>query len=184
MSRQVYSSVFVAGILVMALMSVGAQAYTVKTGDQMLRPFMGLSTNFLRYEVVTKDTPPSAFLAGLNYEYAVDGPWNAVGSFAPGFADGFMDFRLGGGAKYRLNQLEMPLVPYAEAQLITAVGVPLRYQQAHMNLGLRTALGLDYFVMRQLAVGFEFGWEVSGLFAPELAAEMSAEGLFFLGWKF
>ncbi len=164
--------------------ATNADAYTLKTGDQMLRAFMGGSTNFMRYEVVTKDTPPSAFLTGLNYEYALDGPWNVVGSFAPGFADGFIDARIGGGGKYRFNELEMPLVPYGEAQLVMALGIPTRYQQEHINLGLRTAVGVDYFVMRQLAVGLELGWEASGLLTPEIAAEMSAEGLLFLGWKF
>ena len=166
------------------LLALPAGAYTLKTGDQMLRAFMGGSTNFMRYEVVTKDTPSGAFLTGLNYEYALDGPLNVVGSFAPGFADGFIDARVGGGGKYRFTELEMPLVPYGEAQVIMALGIPTRYQQEHINLGLRTALGVDYFVMRQLAVGLELGWEVTGLLTPELAAEMSAEGLFFLGWKF
>jgi len=161
-----------------------AAAYTVQTGDQMVKASLGVSSNFMRYEVVTKDTPANLLLTGVNYEYAFDGPWNAVGHFMPGFADGFIDFRLGAGAKYRLIQLDMPLIPYAQAELTTAFGVPTRYQELHFNLGMRTAVGVDYFVMRQLAVGIELGWELSGLLSPEIAPEMSAEGLFCLGWKF
>ena len=163
---------------------VPAHAYTVQTGDQMVRTTMGLSSNFMRYEVVTKETPANAFLTGLGYEYALDGPWNVVGQIAPGFADGFIDLRLGGGAKYRLIQLEMPLIPYAEAQLISAFGIPTRYQELHFNLGMRAGLGFDYFIMRQLSVGLGLAWEFSGLFSPELAPEMSAEGLLSVGWKF
>ena len=160
------------------------EAYTVQTGDQIIRSSMGLSSNFMRYEVVTKETPPNAFLTRVGYEYALDGPWNVVGHLTPGFADGFVDLRLGGGAKYRLIQLDMPLIPFAEAQVVTAFGLPTRYQELHFNLGVRGALGADYFVMRQLAIGFELGWEFSGLFAPEIAPEMSAEGLLSLAWKF
>ena len=164
--------------------TTSAQAYTVQTGDQMVRTVMGVSSNFMRYEVVTKETPANAFLTGLGYEYALDGPWNVVGQVSPGFADGFIDLRLGGGAKYRLIQLEMPLVPYAEAQVITAFGIPTRYQELHFNMGLRTGLGFDYFVMRQLCVGFGLAWEFSGLFSPEIAPEMTAEGVLSVGWKF
>jgi hypothetical protein len=172
-------------LFVVALAGAGpTAAYTIQTGDQMLKTSLGVSNNFMRYEVVTKDTPANLFVTGINYEYALDGPWNAVGHFMPGFADGFIDFRLGAGAKYRLIQLDMPLIPYAEAQLTSALGVPTRYQEQHFNLGMRTALGVDYFVMRQFAVGIELGWELSGLFSPEIAPEMSAEGLFCLGWKF
>ena len=100
------------------------------------------------------------------------------------FSPGFVDVGVGIGAKYRVLQLEAPFIPFATAQVTSALGGPLGYGDTHFNVGLRLAGGVDYFVMRDLAVGVEIGTEASALLAPLPAAEWTTEALVGVTWRF
>jgi hypothetical protein len=160
-----------------------ANAYAVQAGDILLRPVVGVSVNTIRLDVATKSTPPAGLLMGLDVDYSIDGAWNVTGSLHPMFADGFLDTRLGLGAKYRVVQLEAPFIPYASLMATTALGTPLGYGDLHWNVGGRLAAGVDYFVMRDLAVGVEIAAEGSVLAIPLVTGELSAEALLGFTWR-
>lgn len=166
------------------LFSGAGQAYSVRSGDLLIRPVVGPSVNFLRLSVATKKTPPAGLLFGVDLDYHVLREVAVTGSLRPTFSPGFFDGNLSLGAKYRLVQLEAPFIPYASAALAFAFGFPLGYGDAHGNLGLRLAGGVDYFVMRDLAIGVEVGIEPSYLFAPLPFPEISVDALFGVTFRF
>ncbi len=160
-----------------------AAAYTVSAGDVLIRGVTGASVNVARLEVVTKATPPAGLLLGADIDWSFDGPWSAVASVRPVFSPGFVDVGVGVGARYRFLQLEAPFIPWASASLTSAVGGPLGYGDVHFNLGARVGGGVDYFVMRDLAVGVEIGTELSALLTPLPAPEWTTEALVGVTWR-
>jgi hypothetical protein len=175
-----------ASVVVAAALSLptAAHAYTIKAGDMTIRPVVGASVNVLRLEVATRETSPGGLVMGFDFDYSFDGPWNVTATFRPSLWPGYVDAQAGAGVKYRVVQLEAPFIPYASAMVMGAVGGPLRYGAPHVNLGVRTAAGVDYFVMRNLAVGLEAAVEGSGLFWPLIWPEASAEVVAGVTWRF
>jgi len=167
-----------------ALSSSSAGAYTIKAGDITLKPVVGASVNVLRLEVATRETSPGGLVLGFDFDYSFDGPWNVTATFRPSLWPGYVDGQAGVGVKYRVVQLEAPFIPYASAMVMGALGGPLRFGAPHVNAGVRAAAGVDYFVMRNLAVGLEAAVEGSGLFWPLLWPEASAEVVAGVTWRF
>ncbi len=170
-------------VVVVALAAAPAHAYTVQGGDMLLRPIVGAGVNVLRLEAATRETPPGGMVTGLEFDWSFDGPLCFTSRFAPTLTPGFVDLMLGAGAKYRVVQLDAPFIPYTSAMATFAFGAPLGAGDTHWNGGLRLALGADYFVMRDLAVGLEVGGEVSTLFAPVLVPEATSEVLLGVTWR-
>ena len=163
--------------------STTASAYTVKPGDVLIRGVTGAGVNVARLDVATKATPPAGMVMGVDVDWSFDGEWSLATSFRPTLSPGFVDANVGVGAKYRVLSLEAPFIPYATGQLTTALGAPLGYGDVHWNLGARLAGGVDYFVMRDFAVGVEIGTELSALAAPLPAAEWTTEVLLGFTWR-
>lgn len=161
-----------------------SQAYSVDAGDIILKPTVGAAVNVLRLDVATRESPLGAMVMGLDADYSLTGDWNVTGMLRPGFSPSFVDTTLGLGVKYRLVQLEAPYIPYASAMLIGSVGGPLRFGAPHVNAGMRMAVGMDYFVMRNLAVGLEAAGDTSILAWPLLWVEASTEVLLGVSWRF
>ena len=107
----------------------------------------------------------------------------AATSLRPTLSPGFVDTNVGVGAKYRVLALDAPFIPFAMAQVTTALGGPLGYGDVHWNVGARLGGGVDYFVMRDLAVGVEIGSEFSVLAVPLLAPEWTTEVLLGVTWR-
>ena len=166
-----------------ALFSGAADAYTVNAGDVVVRAVTGASVNVARLDVATKATPPAGLLVGIDLDWSIDGNWALAASLRPVLSPGFVDCNLGLGAKYRVLQWEAPLIPYFMGQVTTAVGGPLGYGDMHFNLGGRVGTGIEYFVMRDLALSVEIGTEVSGLLTPLNAVEWSADALAGVSWR-
>lgn len=173
---------FVAALSV-GLFAAPASAYSVQGGDVLVRPVVGASVNVLRLDVATRETPPFGMLLGVDVDYSFTGDWNVTAGLRPVLAPGFLDTGLLLGAKYRWVQLQAPFIPYASAALSTALGFPLGYGDVHVNAGGRVAVGVDYFVLRDLAVGLEVGAEASGLFTPIGALEVTTDALIGLTWR-
>lgn len=159
-------------------------AYRVDAGDWVLRPVAGASVNVLRLNVATRETPVAGMITGLDIDYGLQGPWGLSAGLRPVLAPDFIDMGAHLGAKYRWLQLDAPLLPYLGAGLALAAGVPLGYGDVHFNTGLRLAAGADYYVTRHFAVGFEVGTEISWLWTPLAAFELSQEALLGLSWRF
>ncbi len=160
-----------------------ANAYTVKGGDMLIRPVAGASVNVLRYPAATRATPYGGLLLGADFDYSLDGPINITAALRPVFSPNYIDVNLGVGAKYRIVQLEAPFIPYGSAMLTGAVGGPLGAGAVHLNLGARLAAGVDYFVMRNLAVGVEMAAEGGALLVPTVTPEVSTELLFGVSFR-
>jgi hypothetical protein len=168
----------VVAVVVALGLSSAASAYTVKPGDLLIR-----GVNVARLNVATKATPPAGMVMGVDLDWSFDGDWSLATSLRPTLSPGFVDANVGVGAKYRVLSLDAPFIPFATAQLTTALGGPLGYGDVHWNVGGRLAGGVDYFVMRDLAVGLEIGSEVSALAVPLLAAEWTTEVLVGVTWR-
>lgn len=172
-----------AGVALSTLGAAPARAYSVAPGDILVRPVVGASVNVLRFSAATRATPQGGMVLGVDVDYVFDGPLAFVGAFRPTLSPSFLDANLGLGAKYRVVQLGAPFIPYASAMATTALGGPLGHGDVHFNVGLRGAGGIDYFVMRNLAVGLEMSAEVSHLFNPGPALEASTEILAGVTWR-
>ena len=164
--------------------SSSTMGYSVDGGDIVLKPVVGAHVNVLRLDVATRESPQGAMVMGVDADYSFTGDWNVTGTIRPGFSPDFVDGTIGVGVKYRLVQLEAPYIPYASAMLIGAAGGPLRFGAPHLNAGLRTAVGMDYFVMRNLAIGIEAAADSSVLAWPLWWIEASTEVLMGISWRF
>jgi hypothetical protein len=169
--------------VLVVLVASPAEAYTVRSGDVLVKGIAGASVNVARLDVATKATPPAGLLLGADVDWSFDGSWSLAASFRPVLSPGFVDGGVGVGARYRLLQLDAPFIPFAVAQVTTAVGGPLGYGDVHVNLGARVGGGVDYWVMRDLAVGVEISTEASGLLLPLPTAEWSTDALVGLTWR-
>lgn len=159
-------------------LSLPATAYQIRSGDQVLRVGLGGSYNFMRSQQVTRETPASLLRFGLQYEYAFDSHLSLTAGLRPGLADSYVALPLIAGLRYRLPGVQGPIVPYAGADVLFATGLPLGPPPIHLNLGLRLAAGLEYFVTDHFGFGAEFALQSSALIMPQLQAESAAELLF------
>ncbi len=175
---------FVAALALTLLVSAPAAAYQIRSGDQVVRVGAGGTFNYLRYRQVTRETPVALATLNLMYDYALTDSFSVTGALRPGFADGYLAFPLAAGARYRFPGLMAPLVPYGAIEALFSVGVPLGPPPPHLNLGLRAAAGLEYFVTGNFGVGMEFGLETGPLLVPDFAFESSAELLLSCGYRF
>jgi hypothetical protein len=123
-------------------------------------------------------------LLGVDLDYSIDGAWNVTGAVRPVFSPGYLHTNVGLGVKYRVVQLEAPFIPYASAMLTGGLGTPLRLGVPHLNVGVRAAAGVDYFVMRDLAVGVEVAGEGSVLALPILWFESTVQLLAAVTYRF
>lgn len=172
MSRSLLATLAIAAGLFVA---TPADAYTVKPGDLLLRPVAGASVNVVRFAAATRATPQGGMLLGVDLDWSFDGALAFTGALRPVMSPGYLDVNLGLGAKYRLVQLGAPFLPYGSAMLTSALGGPMGHGDLHWNEGLRLAGGVDYFVMRDLAVGLEMAAEASHMFSPSAGPEVSTE---------
>lgn len=162
-----------------------AQAYSVDGGNLIVRPVVGASVNALRLEAATRKSPPGGMLLGVDLDFSVNGPINITAAVRPVVFVGYVDVQLGLGGKYRVTQLGTPFIPYASVMATVAGASQIRWvTQPHANVGLRAALGLDYFVMKNLALGVEVGTEASALLYPMLYPEVTVEALAGVSYRF
>ena len=174
----------VASALAALVVSSSASAYSVQGGDVMAKVVAGAAVNVVRLDVATRGTPPAAMIIGVDVDYSIDGPWNVTAQFHPGFSPGYITGDLGIGLKYRVVQLQAPIIPYGALLATGALGGPVSYGDAHVNAGLRLAGGVDYFVTRHLALGVEIAAQASELFTPLLQPEISTSFTAGLSWRF
>lgn len=174
----------VVGIISMtAFNATSAHAYSVDAGDLILRPVFGPSINVARIGVATKESPPAGMLVGADVDFALDSHWSVTGLVHPVFSPDFLDLGFGGGGKFRLAGFVPPIIPYVSATTTLAIGIPFRPAEPHVNVGVRAAVGAEYFLLRRLAIGLEAALEGSVAFAPVVQPEMSSEVLIGLTWR-
>jgi hypothetical protein len=100
-------------------------------------------------------------------EYTVSKNLSAVADLGAGIA-GTVPLKLHAGARYRLADLELPLSPYAQAQL--AFGRLYDVIGANVNyLGVRLGGGADYFITANIGVGALLAFELASTLAETKA---------------
>jgi hypothetical protein len=161
-----------------------AAAYQIKGGDQTVRAGAGGSFNFVRHRLVTRETPQALATLALVYDYALTDSFSVTGALRPGVADAYVELPLAVGARYRFAGLKAPLIPYAGAELVAGLGLPLGPPPPHVNLGLRVAGGLEYFITGNFGVGVELGLETGPLLTPAFDVESAAELALVCGYRF
>ncbi len=169
---------------VVAAWAAPASAYTVAAGDLLVKPVAGAAVNVVRFPAATRATPQGGMVLGVDVDYSFDGPLNFTAAFRPVISPNYVSGDLGAGVKYRVVQLGAPFIPYASLLVTTALGGPLGAGDVHYNLGGRLAGGVDYFVMRNFAVGLEMNASVTALFVPVVQPEATTEILAGVSWRF
>lgn len=100
--------------------------------------------------------------AGL--EYPFDKNWSAVGEALFGLAS-TRQVKLRGGARYHLSDLNLPVTPYAEGQVVA--GRLFDVLGADLSLwGVRAGVGADYFFTAKLLAGLKAGYEIARTTGP------------------
>jgi hypothetical protein len=165
-------------ILALALSGLEAQARNVEPGTiwltggpgfdlKMGSPLGGSKAHFLLLAQGEYDfTKSLGIVAGVNLGLAGTVP---------------LRFRVGG--KYRLADLGLPIAPWGQAQL--SVGRLFDVLGANLTtLGVNVAIGADYFLMANLAVGAMAGFDVSTTLGERPAFYGTFEFLAVASWSF
>lgn len=161
-----------------------AGAYDFQPGDWFLKPIVGSKVNVVRYDRVTRQTPQAGMWLGLELDYMMDISWGPTGGLHILLAPGFVDAEAVLGVKYRFIETGAPYIPYAAISVSNSFLFPTAVGAFHWNVGLKPALGLDYFVMRNFAVGLEIGARPSLLIASTMRKlEFSVEALLGITWR-
>ncbi|MEM7402693.1 MAG: hypothetical protein AAF310_01560 [Myxococcota bacterium] len=160
------------------------RAYDVAAGDWFLRPVAGWGINAIRVQDVGSESPSSSMILGLDAEYAPHRSWGVIAGLRPAFAAGAMEIATLGGGKYRF-QLQVPFVPYVSTAAVLSFLIPFESgRSAHTNLGVQPAVGFDYFVLHDLAVGLDVAVRPSVAFAGGKSHfEMAVQLLLGITWR-
>jgi hypothetical protein len=170
-------------LLALAVASPAA-AYEVAGGDLVGRLSLGPSVNTARLTAATRATPGAGLLIGAGLELGISDALGIYADLSENVSTGFIDSRLSAGLRARIRTGDAPLLPYGALALTTALGLPVTHGEAHWNLGVRGALGFEYFLTRTASFGLEVGLEPSLLIHPLPETEWSLEALLNLGWRF
>lgn len=159
-------------------------AYDVAAGDWFLRPVAGWGMNVIRVQDLGSESPSSSMILGLDTEYAVHRSWGVTAGLRPLFAPGSMEIAMLGGGKYRFH-LQTPFVPYIATAATLSFFIPFeKGKSMHANLGFQPAVGFDYFVLYDLAVGLAAAVQPSMAFANGTTHfELSVQLLLGITWR-
>ncbi len=167
-------------------LSLPSFAYQLQATEWLVKPTMGGRINVVTAERNTPQASPGGgFLIGADLEYMVDKSTSAILEFHPFFASGFIEVGFGVGAKYRFDGNDIPLIPYGAATVTFGWLLPtMAGPSTHFNMGLRPAIGLDYFVTRDMAIGLEFGCQPTLVLISGTASfDLSLDVLLGMTWR-
>ncbi len=115
-------------------------------------------------------------------EYTLSSSLGIVAGLNYGLA-GTMPLRLRAGGRYRIADLDLPVVPWAQAQL--SVGRLFDVIGANLTtLGVHLGGGADYFLTASLAVGGMIGVELSSTLGERPAFYGTFEIMALASWSF
>lgn len=171
--------------LVSVFLALNAVSYEFSTNKVFLRGVMGPVVNMVRYDAITSEASPAGgLMLGVEAEWVVTKPWALVGGFRPTFSAGFVDLGFSIGARYRWDDLGLPIILNTSLELTPAVLLPFGGGSTHFNIGLRPSIGIDYFLMRDLVIGAQLAFDPSWLVTERFRGfEASIEFLTSLSFK-
>jgi hypothetical protein len=148
--------------------------YEIHEKNMFLRPELGANINVLRITDNNYYTPQALMVIGLQYEYVLIPQISIITGIKTDFVADFVGLEFIGGAKFRPFIFDFPLMPYVSIALTPAFLFPINGSDIHFNLGLRPSIGVDYFFIRDLALGLEVMFNPSVAFvANKTYAEVS-----------
>lgn len=170
--------------LLFCLFSLGAVAYSFTPGEGILRPFVGARINLIQYDILSAQTPGAGMLLGLEGDYMIDGNWSIGGAFRPMFAPNFIYVSLAPQGKYRITQTDSPFVPFVQLGFEVGVQFPLNGTPVGVEFGGRPSFGIDYFVMRNFAIGLEFAVFLADMVTAGVGQfELAIDAILGLSWR-
>lgn len=160
MKRYIYGGLMAACLL----LNQSLFAYDFLPGDWFVLPQVRATINGVRYtEESNGKTPAAGFMFGADLDYMFDENIAIYGSFLPYVATDTIDFGFGAGVRYRNIEWLNPVIFYATGGLMFSLMVPFDDGKLHTNFGLRMGAGLEYFVLRNLALDFSIDFVPSVL---------------------
>lgn len=160
------------------LLAASAQARTVEPGSFTVAGGIGPAFRL-----------PSPLAAGRTYlvlqaqgEYDFTSSLGALADLSFGFGSS-QPLRLHLGARYRVTQLDLPVSPYAQAQLAlgrlyNVLGADLTY------IGARLGVGADYFLTKKLGAGALVAMDLGGTTASRRAFYGTVDVLVYAAYTF
>jgi hypothetical protein len=116
-----------------------------------------------------------SILTGFEFDYVLRPQWSIGAGIRPMFGTNVVVLGFTAHGKYRFVNKDMPLVPYLSFAIAPSFMIPTRSNfNSHFNLGFRPAVGFEYFVARDLALGLEAGMTPSFLFGKGTSNTMEA----------
>ncbi len=159
-------------VALLSLLSLSASAYEYKAGQWLLKGLMGKSVYFAQDPMTNVS---DAILTGFEFDYVLRPQWSVGAGIRPLFGTNVVVLGFTAHGKYRFVNKDMPLVPYLSFAIAPSFMIPTRSNfNSHFNLGFRPAVGFEYFVARDLALGLEAGMTPSFLFGKGTSNTMEA----------
>ena len=166
-------------------LNMQAAAYDFMPGDWFLTPKVGAVINVARYKALFSSTPEVGFLIGADLEYMMTDFTAIYGSLYPYVAADNINVGFAAGAKYRIIDWLNPVILYGSAGVSSGFLFSLETNgKIHANVGVKLGIGLEYFVLRNLAIDFAIDLEPSVMFmAGKTSFEFSIEPVLGVLWR-
>lgn len=160
-------------------------AYDFLPGDWFARPSLGAVFNVLRADLSFNDaTPWAGFALNVDLDYMVDENFAVTVGTTPYFSADHMSLGASGGMKYRNVDWLNPVIFYALAEANLGFLIPLNQGKFHTNVGLTLGVGIEYFVVRDVAIDFALELEPSIAFvAGKVYGEFALRPLLGVLWR-
>jgi hypothetical protein len=167
-------------LLCSILFSVAAQARTVEPGSIWLSGALGPG-----FKMGSRLGFGNFLVVAAQGEYAFSEKLSAVGDLTIGNLNlfGTKPLRIRAGGRYRLSGIELPVSPYAQAEL--SLGKLENVLGASLTTwGVRFSAGADYFLTAKTLVGAVLGYEFLRTAGPRPTAFGQLDLLFLAGIAF
>ncbi len=152
-------------VLFISLIPGAALARNVEAGSMLVSA--GVGGGIKMASPLGGDGTGGHLLLMAQGEYALSKALGAVVGVNLGLGS-IVPLRLRLGGRYRLTDLGLPVVPYGQVQL--SVGELFNVIGADLTtLGVHVAVGADYFLTADLAVGGSLGFDLSSTFGDRPA---------------
>ncbi len=162
-------------VALLSLLSLSASAYEYKAGQWLLKGLMGKSVYFAQDPSMGQIGVADTIQTGFEFDYILRPQWSIGAGIRPMFGTNVVVLGFTAHGKYRFVSKDMPLVPYLSFAVAPSFLIPTRSNyNSHFNLGFRPAVGFEYFVARDLALGLEAGITPSFLFGKGTTNTMEA----------
>lgn len=173
------------GVGIAVLFSSAASAYDFLPGDWFVRPSVGGVFNVARADLTfTDETPWAGFALNADLDYMVDDNFAATVGTTPYISKDHIAIGANGGLKYRNVDWINPVIFYASAKASLSFLIPLNQGKFHTNIGLSLGAGIEYFVVRDVAIDFVLELEPSiALVAGKIHAEFALRPLLGVLWR-